>query len=584
MIGVQQEELFPPPLPATAGATTDERIVGQGPDRRPAEARRLHRARRARSSASPGSKAPASRRCSACSSARRRPAPARSLSRRARPAAKPDRRGAPRRLPGAGRPAAERPDARKAASSSTSARSSSARWHGRLVPLVRPRHGLARAQRQIDSLRIKARSPWSLANQLSGGNQQKVVIGKWLEIAPQVMLLDDPTRGVDVGAKREIYGLIREMSADRADRPLPLDRAARAGRPLRPHPRASTAAASPVELRADAGPTTTRCCTPSIPATQRRCVTPTPASRRSLRQARGRKRDSHDPTRVHDAPEAGQAWPSTRSWHDNIWPELVAEIEESGIAKMTIFENDPVLFLYSEIADEDAWDRLWHTAIHDGGARSHEPADGVPRRRHRGLQRGARGLPPRDRRGKRGAGPMADQQGTSRSSRARPRAGPARRLGARGAAPTVVAVARSAASLARRRMHRSARRAASRASIRDDLPIPPRWRSSARRRARLGAPTILVNAAGVFGPIWPHQGHATPAQWIETIDDQRDRAYLTCRAFLGRCSTPAGAASSTSPRRRRSTRPDRSTAPTAPPRSRSTSSRATWRPRSRAAA
>ena len=40
------------------------------------------------------------------------------------------------------------------------------------------------------------------------------MIGKWLEIGPKVFLLDDPTRGVDVGAKREIYGLIRKMSAD----------------------------------------------------------------------------------------------------------------------------------------------------------------------------------------------------------------------------------------------------------------------------------------------------------------------------------------------------------------------------------
>jgi len=71
-----------------------------------------------------------------------------------------------------------------------------------------------KATRQIASLRIKARSPYSLANQLSGGNQQKVVVGKWLEIAPNVVLLDDPTRGVDVGAKREIYGLIRELAAD----------------------------------------------------------------------------------------------------------------------------------------------------------------------------------------------------------------------------------------------------------------------------------------------------------------------------------------------------------------------------------
>jgi ribose transport system ATP-binding protein len=62
-------------------------------------------------------------------------------------------------------------------------------------------------------LRIKTRSPMTLANELSGGNQQKVVIGKWLEIGPKVFLLDDPTRGVDVGAKREIYTLIREMSA-----------------------------------------------------------------------------------------------------------------------------------------------------------------------------------------------------------------------------------------------------------------------------------------------------------------------------------------------------------------------------------
>jgi L-rhamnose mutarotase len=51
--------------------------------------------------------------------------------------------------------------------------------------------------------------------------------------------------------------------------------------------------------------------------------------------------------------------------HDSIWPELVAEIERQGIAQITIFENDPVLFLYSEISDLEAWDRLWHTEIHD---------------------------------------------------------------------------------------------------------------------------------------------------------------------------------------------------------------------------
>ena len=51
--------------------------------------------------------------------------------------------------------------------------------------------------------------------------------------------------------------------------------------------------------------------------------------------------------------------------HDNIWAELVAEIEKSGIAQITIFEADPILFLYSEIYDETAWDKLWSSAIHD---------------------------------------------------------------------------------------------------------------------------------------------------------------------------------------------------------------------------
>jgi ribose transport system ATP-binding protein len=47
---------------------------------------------------------------------------------------------------------------------------------------------------------------------LSGGNQQKVVLGKWLTMAPKVIIFDEPTRGVDVGAKTEIYGLMRELA------------------------------------------------------------------------------------------------------------------------------------------------------------------------------------------------------------------------------------------------------------------------------------------------------------------------------------------------------------------------------------
>jgi L-rhamnose mutarotase len=50
--------------------------------------------------------------------------------------------------------------------------------------------------------------------------------------------------------------------------------------------------------------------------------------------------------------------------HDEIWPELVMEIEQSGIAEFTTFVHGSVLFLYSEVEDEDAWDRLWQSEIH----------------------------------------------------------------------------------------------------------------------------------------------------------------------------------------------------------------------------
>ena len=62
-----------------------------------------------------------------------------------------------------------------------------------------------------------------------------------------------------------------------------------------------------------------------------------------------------------------------RRHHDEIWPELVAEIERQGIAQITIFQNDPTLFLYSEISDTEAWDRLWHSEIHDRWAELMNP-------------------------------------------------------------------------------------------------------------------------------------------------------------------------------------------------------------------
>ena len=56
-------------------------------------------------------------------------------------------------------------------------------------------------------------SATSAVGNLSGGNQQKVVLGKWLSMAPTVLIFDEPTRGIDVGAKYEIYLLINELAA-----------------------------------------------------------------------------------------------------------------------------------------------------------------------------------------------------------------------------------------------------------------------------------------------------------------------------------------------------------------------------------
>lgn len=64
----------------------------------------------------------------------------------------------------------------------------------------------------MDSLRVKANSPLTVTGTLSGGNQQKVVLGKWLLTEPKVLFLDEPTRGIDVGAKQEIYAEIHELA------------------------------------------------------------------------------------------------------------------------------------------------------------------------------------------------------------------------------------------------------------------------------------------------------------------------------------------------------------------------------------
>ena len=68
------------------------------------------------------------------------------------------------------------------------------------------------SQGQVEALRIRTPGLTALASNLSGGNQQKVVLGKWLLTNPQVLLLDEPTRGIDVGAKAEIYELIARLA------------------------------------------------------------------------------------------------------------------------------------------------------------------------------------------------------------------------------------------------------------------------------------------------------------------------------------------------------------------------------------
>lgn len=64
----------------------------------------------------------------------------------------------------------------------------------------------------VDSFKVKTQSSESKISDLSGGNQQKVVFAKWYAIGPEILILDEPTKGVDVGAKREIYDLIKELT------------------------------------------------------------------------------------------------------------------------------------------------------------------------------------------------------------------------------------------------------------------------------------------------------------------------------------------------------------------------------------
>jgi len=82
-------------------------------------------------------------------------------------------------------------------------------WIGRWGPSYRRRTEIVR--RAIDGFRIRAAGPEQPIDSLSGGNQQKALVGRWMERRPKVLLLDEPTRGVDVGAREEMFALVGSL-------------------------------------------------------------------------------------------------------------------------------------------------------------------------------------------------------------------------------------------------------------------------------------------------------------------------------------------------------------------------------------
>jgi simple sugar transport system ATP-binding protein len=93
-----------------------------------------------------------------------------------------------------------------------------------LVLALQARRGFARplsakaknkfVQRYLETLDIRPRDPDTLIKNLSGGNQQKVLLARWLITQPALLILDEPTRGIDVGAKAQIQKLINDLAAE----------------------------------------------------------------------------------------------------------------------------------------------------------------------------------------------------------------------------------------------------------------------------------------------------------------------------------------------------------------------------------
>jgi methyl-galactoside transport system ATP-binding protein len=85
------------------------------------------------------------------------------------------------------------------------------RYVGKFL-LLNMKRGVDDVKKSIESLRVKTPSAATLIQDLSGGNQQKVIVARWLLTEPEILILDEPTRGIDVGAKYEIYSIIADLA------------------------------------------------------------------------------------------------------------------------------------------------------------------------------------------------------------------------------------------------------------------------------------------------------------------------------------------------------------------------------------
>ena len=79
--------------------------------------------------------------------------------------------------------------------------------------VLQPERGTALAKEMVQSLAIKTPGLGVPTGTLSGGNQQKVVVGNWLNTLPEILLMDEPTRGIDIQAKEQIFTLVRDLAS-----------------------------------------------------------------------------------------------------------------------------------------------------------------------------------------------------------------------------------------------------------------------------------------------------------------------------------------------------------------------------------